>query len=282
MTVLGRGARAASRMGTVAACAVACATLAASCRGAHEGPADGAADLQRDLDAAAASAAFAPPIRSDAPARFVSALELGASADPAGGARTTAPREHAANRTRARRSAPPRVTLVRAVRAQRTTTTAIAGEQVADASPVAEASGAVEEVASASAGAGTYTAPIETATAASPAPSAGAGHGAGQARGRSGGGWNVVGAVLGTALGVVIRGGAVGPDHCDIHARRDRVSGETTDPRRQPVFLPGGRRLPAGAMGGFIGVSLTSPPHVVADGPTDRPMGDSPRRPGRL
>lgn len=204
-------ARDASRVG---ACAVAAfAAVLVGCRGTTDTP-GGGADLQRDLDAAAASAAFAPPIRGTAPARFVSALELGASPAPSGPARATSPgrAQHTVTPVHARQTARPTVVVIR-----------VREVEAATPAEVAAAPNVPETVASAdapaSAGAGTYTPPTDVGPAPSTRSSSVGGESSRGGSSRGGSGWGAVGSIL----GVVIRGGMIGDaDHCDRHDRRGR------------------------------------------------------------
>ncbi|GJG87356.1 hypothetical protein tb265_25370 [Gemmatimonadetes bacterium T265] len=218
-----------------AAATLAAATLAvglAGCRGT-DGSGDtglGGDGLRRDLDAAAASAAFAPPLRGDAPVRFVSALELGASPAPSGVAHATAP-------------AHPRQVLASARVPHNAPTRVIVRVRYVDAPAAAEevaSTSSAEPSAPTAGGGGTFSPGTEVA--AGPAPGAGTG-GAGRGHGRSG--WGVVGGLL----GVVIRGGMIGDiDHCDPHDASARHV-PSPYPGQYPRQTPGGRS-PGEVIGG--------------------------------
>lgn len=67
-----------------------------------------------------------------------------------------------------------------------------------------------------------------------------------EGRGRGQGGVIGIGGGIGGVIGVIIRGGAAGEDHCEIHDRR-RGRG------RMPIPLPGGMGGIGGAIGGIGG-----------------------------
>ena len=67
-----------------------------------------------------------------------------------------------------------------------------------------------------------------------------------EGRGRGQGGVIGIGTGIGGVIGVIIRGGAAGEDHCEIHDRR-RGRG------RMPLPLPGGMGGVMGGIGGGIG-----------------------------
>ena len=171
-------------------------------------------DLQNDLaSASAASIQLATTSRAYQPTRFVSAIE-----QPMG----TAPDKAAPAKRRVPRKASPRVV-------------AEATSPAPEAEPVIESAPAPEVVESEPAPA---PAP-EVATAPRPTPvSFPAGGDVG--RGPSG---PSIGDVIGV-VGVVIRGGNGGVDHCEIHDRR----GRRTSPN-QPHAIPGGG-FPGGVLVG--------------------------------
>lgn len=202
----------------------------AGCRGATDAPAKGDA-LQQDLDAAAASAAFAPTVRSAAPVRFVSALELGASPDAHAAAPASAP---AAARVGTAVRAPTRHTSaapivhvrIRYVDAPSAPPAVSAAPAVA-AAPAAGAAASTAE--------GNYSGSFTPGTQVAAAPGAATGTSSRGPERESHGGW-------GTIFGAVIRGGGVGPDMCDEHDRhrsRPRYPGER-----------GGYGLPGQMIGG--------------------------------
>lgn len=252
-----------ARAGVVAAATLASAL--AGCRGA-DGPAAGGAggdDLRRDLDAAAASAAFAPPLRGDAPVRFVSALELGASLATSGTARAAAP-------AHPRQAAPVRGR-------QNAATRVIVRVRYVDAAPSAPVAPAtVEEVASIDApatgasamgGGGTFSSGAEVG----PGPSAQSSTQVGAStRGpaRRGAGWGIVGGIL----GVVIRGGAVGGvDMFDIDHPRGGSGTRVLPP------LPGRRPRPGGMITGTLHGELGGRPSGTVVVPLGALLGAVPR-----
>lgn len=75
-----------------------------------------------------------------------------------------------------------------------------------------------------------------------------------EGRGRGQGGVIGIGSGIGGVIGVIIRGGGAGEDHCEIHDRRNgRGRG------RLPIPLPGGMGGMGGIGGGIGGVAIPRP-----------------------
>jgi hypothetical protein len=188
------------------------AFIAASCGGTGQSPSD---ELLRDLSAAQSSSIeMAARIQDYQPTRFVSAVEQLPVAAP----------------TRAR--APKRVYNPPAVAEVPLTENAPspepAEEIVQTPVPAPEETKDVSSVPS--------VIPRPAATPATPAPSgdADAGRSNGPSRGE------VLGGIIGEAIGVVIRGGPVGQDHCI--PRRTRGRGGILLPLAMPLVRPGIQR----------------------------------------
>lgn len=190
--------------------------------------------LRTDLAAAAASATFAPAIRGRAPVQFVSPLELGESPAPTGSTRSVGPApvasRYTVTRSRALRTVS-RTTVehvpVRTVAARTLAVTPAPAAIAPDAAPSPRATEelAVATAEPATAGAGTYTAPTSTG----PSPSSGpADEPSGNSRRH--GGWTLIPSGHGewggrSTIGILIRGGRGGDDHCGRPGTRTPLPG---------------------------------------------------------
>jgi hypothetical protein len=182
------------------------AFVAASCGGSADAPSD---ELLRDLSAAQTSSIeLAARVQDYQPTRFVTAMEQLPVAAPT---RAKAPR---------RVHNPP---TVGEVPLQETTPTPEPAEEIVQTPvPEPEPTQIVSAVPT--------VIPRPTATAATPAPAAGEGRDDGPGRGE------VLGTIIGEAIGVVIRGGPVGPGHCP--PRRGRGRGGIFLPLEMPLVRP--------------------------------------------
>jgi hypothetical protein len=184
------------------------AFIAASCGGNGEAPSD---ELLRDLSAAQTSSIeLAARVQDYQPTRFVTAVEQVPVAAPS------------------RAKAPRRVHKPQAVAEQpleETTpepapTAEVVQTPVPEPEPTQQVVSAVPTI-------------IPRGTAATPAPAPGEGNDAGPSRGE------VLGTIIGEAIGVVIRGGPVGPGHCPPR-RRGRPG--IFLPLEMPLVRPGIQR----------------------------------------
>lgn len=191
------------------------ACLAAAGCSRSRTPADSvlADDLQHDLELASTTGIELAGVHKGA-VEVTSSVEQGPKAMPVRARR--APRPHAKGHRRA----------VPSPKAEEPAPTTVP-EETAAATIVAAAGESPENPAPA-------IEPQEPAPAPVAVPD---GQEGGAAEGRHGGGW---GRAIGTVVGVVIRGGAVGVDKCDEHERGRRPGGIAS----LPVPIPGGVNLP--------------------------------------